>query len=69
MRGSSDFKIQTAVDFSVRSTPVFRNREDLFLEEMERKKKEKACVLLLCTSSLRGKRLADELTEKERNNT
>ena len=64
MRGSSDFKIQTAVDFSVRSTPVFRNREDLFLEEMERKKKEKACVLLLCTSSLRGKRLADELTEK-----
>ncbi len=64
MGSAADFSIRESIAFSVKATTFFRNREDLFLQEMKQLKKNKSRVVVLSASSTKGSRLAMELTEE-----
>lgn len=58
-----DFRPKTMVNLSVRSTPSFQQRADLFCEELEYLKKNHFCTLILAGSGTRAQRMAKELQE------
>lgn len=60
---ASDFEPRTEVDIPVRSTPSFRQRADLFCEELTALKKEDFGILILGGSGTRAQRMARELNE------
>ncbi len=58
---AADFRYKRMVDFSVRSTPSFQQRADLFCEELGYLKKSGFSTLILAGSSTRAQRVAGEL--------
>ena len=58
-----DFRPKTMVNLSVRSTPSFQQRADLFCEELEYLKKNHFRTLILAGSGTRAQRMAKELQE------
>ncbi len=60
-----DFQPKLAVDFAVRSTPSFRQRADLFREELDYLKKNGFHTLILANSTARARHIAEELRRME----
>lgn len=61
----NDFVIKENISFAVRSTPVFRQKIDMFVDEINYLKKENYKILIVAGSQLRCERLIRELSEKD----
>ena len=58
-----DFKVRQTVSFTVRSTPSFQKRVDLFCEELNYLRKNQKRVAILAGTASRAKRMAKDLLD------
>lgn len=58
------FAPKAQLSFSVKSTPAFEQRVDLFCEELSYLRKQSSRILIVAGNSVRAKHMAEELTER-----
>lgn len=61
---ASDFVLRDSVCFSVKSSPAFQKRVDLFCEEIQQLKKQGCRIVLLAGGRTRCERMVKELAER-----
>jgi len=61
----TDFKPKELISFTVKSTPAFQNRIDLFCQEVKLLKKEGYRILVLAGGKTRCQRMVQELLERQ----